>query len=645
MDAGALSSDPAAQAVGLAARLFLDQRGEAVAVARRVLGDQPLAEDAVQLAFVRLLVHMQADGTAVVEANARGSVRRAARWAALELLQRDRMRHAYRAAPDDPEGVAASDDSGHWHRVETRLLCEQILGALPPRYRDVLTLRFLEDQADTVAAARLHLGTKAYRRRMDRALLAARQLARALGIGASLFEVGEWLRRCIWGRASSTLVRIDSRLRVARSGGNAEVALDNLTHLAVGVAVVAMIAGQSGNAPSWGRPPGATIEALGVGAPLIGGAASRTASGGVNGGMPIPRAGDPAPPPFAPVALIPTSPDQETPGRTLLETVSPAPDYESSHVIMAQGVGADCRCQVLLRSADGGATWASALSPMASTSAVVLPPRYPSDPRFILTQAGLPSTSCLMPAFGSAACVPLPVDGQASFDAEFDSGFPVIYGSEQGVGVVAYNLVTQRTRVILASADADVMLAAPAGAAATSLYVVATSSFQPVAGPGQPMRRGSVLYACRRDFSCTPVSTNTAFPNGLALDRNDAQGRLIGSMPDSPSGWRVLSTDGGSTFSAVAPPQAYGADALQIAGPAPAPTLWASMSPPGAVATLWRRSLIDATWHQVRLPRLNDPYWAVFSAVDADTIIVLDAPGFWCSTDDGATWAPSRCRR
>src|SRR5258708_36478522 len=137
---------------------FTSHRAAAVALARRILGDAHLAEDAVQLAFVQILVRVRSGDAALLRANPRAVVLRGTRWAALKLAERDRDRHAGTAL--DEAGPDGATDP--WERAEARLVSSDIVASLPPHYPYALMLRYVEDQPDGSAAARLAPTVKAH---------------------------------------------------------------------------------------------------------------------------------------------------------------------------------------------------------------------------------------------------------------------------------------------------------------------------------------------------------------------------------------------------------------------------------------------------------------------------------------------------
>lgn len=151
--------------------------GEA-AVRRTTLrtGDRALAEDAVHEGFIQVLQRLRCGDEDLLAAHPAHVVQRNARWAASRLMARDRSVTDKARMLDDPS-LSAEDDP--WERLEMRLEVEQILAGLPPLQRRLLALRFVERLPDAVSAEMLGMTVKAFRCRLDRALSAARQVARA----------------------------------------------------------------------------------------------------------------------------------------------------------------------------------------------------------------------------------------------------------------------------------------------------------------------------------------------------------------------------------------------------------------------------------------------------------------------------------
>lgn len=163
----------AAAAVGT---LFDRYRHAAVRRCAQRTGDVALAEDAVQEGFIQVLQRVQRGDSQLLHPNPELVVQRNARWAAAKLMARDRAVSQKAQLLDDPSLVAGTGDP--WSQLEMRWELEAILCHLRDSQRVLLTMRYVHRLPDAVSAARLGMSVKAFRCRLDRALLAARQVAR-----------------------------------------------------------------------------------------------------------------------------------------------------------------------------------------------------------------------------------------------------------------------------------------------------------------------------------------------------------------------------------------------------------------------------------------------------------------------------------
>ena len=143
--------------------------------ARRT-GDHALAEDAVHEGFIQVLQRLQCGDEDLLSAHPAHVVQRNARWAASRLMARDRSATGKASLLDDPTIQSAADP---WAQVEARVVVEDILRHLSVGQRRLLALRYVERLPDAVSAAMLGMSVKAFRCRLDRALLAAREVAQA----------------------------------------------------------------------------------------------------------------------------------------------------------------------------------------------------------------------------------------------------------------------------------------------------------------------------------------------------------------------------------------------------------------------------------------------------------------------------------
>lgn len=148
---------------------------DAVRRCARRTGDLALAEDAVQEGFIQVLQRLRCGDEDLLSAHPAHVVQRNARWAASRLMARDRSSLDKARLLDDPSVAAECDP---WERVDARLVVEEILRQLPLSQRQVLALRYVQRLPDADSADLLGMSVKAFRCRLDRALLAARAVAR-----------------------------------------------------------------------------------------------------------------------------------------------------------------------------------------------------------------------------------------------------------------------------------------------------------------------------------------------------------------------------------------------------------------------------------------------------------------------------------
>ena len=635
---------PASDPLAFLDDTFARYRPAALALARRILGNVHLAEDAVQLAFVQILVRVRSGDVALLHANPRAVVLRGTRWAALKLAERDRDRHN-----GDPleEASAAAVDA--WERADARLVSQEIVANLPPHYRDALALRFLEDQPDHRAAAQLALTVKAYRRRLDRALAVARvSAARTAGAVLALRPRPRWMRVRSWH------LRIDARLRQVRARLGGLFGSPGFTHWAVLVAVAGISAQVlvpvDSNASATAPRSGAVQAAI---APASAAMPQSTSGGGV----------EPTAEPLAGDASRPTSESpSSTPGASSLlplldpppfsseqvVSVVPAPHYEQNHVILAQGYAGNHRGG-LYQSSDGGATWQASTTGTLS-GRPILPPDYPQDPR-ILFDLGQGKPLCLADYIGATMCTPLPVFSPGVFSARFDSGNPVVYGMEADnvdLGFVAYNVATHQLRPITLGIGYDALgLRAPDYPSGPDVYLsVINSNALPGLANSGPAGVHYLVEACDPQLTCqtTDVDKLTYLDQ---LDRDDTTGRVLTGFiwrPGNPFTY-AISVDEGRTF-----PLAFNFPmdsssrtlGLQVDGDGGRVALLREH----AVAGTERMDHYDLAGHDesLNLPtdvRVDTDWYVVVPLRPTRLMAYLvggTVPGYWCSTDGGHTW-------
>ena len=156
------------------AGLFQRYHHTAVLRCARRTGDVANAEDAVQEGYIQVLQRLNRGDDTLLDDSPEFVVQRNARWAASKLMARDRAVSQKARMLDDPSLHAPHDP---WSQLEMRWELEAILRDLPSSQREVLSLRYVDRLPDALSAERLGMTVKAFRCRLDRALLAARQVA------------------------------------------------------------------------------------------------------------------------------------------------------------------------------------------------------------------------------------------------------------------------------------------------------------------------------------------------------------------------------------------------------------------------------------------------------------------------------------
>jgi RNA polymerase sigma factor (sigma-70 family) len=149
--------------------LFARHHADTVAWCERAFHDRSLAEDAVQEAFMQLAGRNTVSERLRLERGA-SLVRRNTHWAAQKLSAHDRSA----AAREESSRIIGLREEDAWIRYETRSFVESICQRLPRRHREALHLRYAEGYSDAESAQRLSITVKAFRRRVDRELAAAR---------------------------------------------------------------------------------------------------------------------------------------------------------------------------------------------------------------------------------------------------------------------------------------------------------------------------------------------------------------------------------------------------------------------------------------------------------------------------------------
>jgi DNA-directed RNA polymerase specialized sigma24 family protein len=624
--------DRAATPEDLVEELAQRHRHVAVLAAHDVLGDWTLAEDAAQLAFVLILTRLRAGDDDLLDVNAEAAVRRNARWAALKLRHRT-LRRA-EAEQLHGEGNAALGPD-HCARTEARLACEALLSRLPEHYRRAIGLRFFQDLNDADAAAHLDVTLRAYRRRLDRALLAARSSARAIGLrGVAALLV-------TFGTARGLLRR--AREAVAHFGGDLTAAWTTPVVNATALAVLA--SGSAGGATlatmTAAAPPARTAE----GAPAA--VALRVAeSAGATSRLSAP----PSPLTTRPMASPSAAPHpatawEETPEDSTIYSAAAAPGQGRGGRVVALGLGAACYCLVVFESADAGRSWRAAPGPALTVNfgspQISLPPAYPDDPRiFIGTpwDTGVPDT--VADRFGGSF-QPLSVSGYITLPPSFERDGTILVTEMEAVVEVRLHPAFAGPLVFQPPMTGTPVIAAPLAGSDTA-YVAAGS-----VDPSHPLdtsaaERGGrmVLYRCASTV-CTALSTPAiANVQEIALSPRFAADRALALAGNHTV---LLSQDGGVNFTALPDPGGT-VTAIDVASDAHGPVVWATLVDSLTDGTGVARWDGTAGWTWV-IPLQYRLLWSGFVhplLLDTTRVVLQTGNSLLCSADAGHTWA-ARC--
>ena len=141
-------------------------------IAYAILHDSYQAEDAVMEAFVRLLERDYAIGDPASDETKRLIIR-VIRSAAIDQYRKNARESERQLFAEDPAALQPAQAVPPDFTADDG--AEALLNELPPRYRDVLRLRFVEEKTTAETAGALHISESAVRKRQERALRMMRE--------------------------------------------------------------------------------------------------------------------------------------------------------------------------------------------------------------------------------------------------------------------------------------------------------------------------------------------------------------------------------------------------------------------------------------------------------------------------------------
>lgn len=155
---------------GKVERLFLAYRQLMLYVANRVLNNQDDAEDAVQLAFVRILNHLDDIEEEDIQ-KTRSYLSIVAQNIAIDMYRKKRREQERSISYDEFEGIIV-DPKGQNFEVKTNekaIRLAEAIQKLPPRYAEVIRLTYSLNYGTEKVAEILNISSENVRQRLVRA--------------------------------------------------------------------------------------------------------------------------------------------------------------------------------------------------------------------------------------------------------------------------------------------------------------------------------------------------------------------------------------------------------------------------------------------------------------------------------------------
>jgi len=353
-------------------------------------------------------------------------------------------------------------------------------------------------------------------------------------------------------------------------------------------------------------------------------------------------------PPSTPLPLLGTG--GETPEDTHIVDAAASPQYAEDHTLVALGVGQACSCPTLLRSTDGGATWAASTAALPYGAHVVLPPAFPTDPRIYVTNAPGGDVPDFVAAHFGASFVPLPMPpGELAVASAAFSDDTRLFVAALGhvwtydIGPPSDILPAAPPTPVLdyPSSPAVATLSAPAGSA--DVFVMAPAGASPSGNLQATPTSTVVVYECSSATPCAALASRSVpLPEALLSSPHFATDHTLLARRGVSA---AVSTDGGRSFTTLSLPRgaaSVGAATLGLSA-AGGLELWLGVAqstggyavvhaPLGA--TRWT----DASTH----PLLRTSPAGALLAAGAVVVDVVSGHGLLCTASNGLTWSP-RC--
>jgi len=222
-------------------------------------------------------------------------------------------------------------------------------------------------------------------------------------------------------------------------------------------------------------------------------------------------------------------------------TAAAEPPAGGAPAVVAMGDDRSCQCPVLLRSLDGGITWATATAPPAGVTQLVVPPDYPTDPRIF---AGTDPYSGLSPMVASS----------------FGAAFEPLSDLPAGQIAVSANFGRRDSRLSVASLSGvwSVNADGPSSVMPRLDIAYASTTFGSVAALATPppSATGPDLLAWVPSVAVEPGNLPSS-GNGPALMACTSAGMCSprAGLPSTP--WRLVIGSDGSTVVAYTPSALY----------------------------------------------------------------------------------------